>query len=318
LGLSVLQGVLWLVRGLGRLPNRLEREVLHRIALSYRYRPRPDDIFVVAYPKSGTTLLQMMLYQITTNGDMDFPHIASVSPWFEEFLCYGFAAFVDQLPSPRIFKSHLRRDRMPRGARSIYVARNFHDAAVSAFHHYCLVTGCDHPFESFADDLLSGKRFYGSWFKHLESWWPHRDDPDVLFLRYEAIIADLAATVRRVAAFCGVPVEEWSMARIVERCSVGFMRQHDAKFDPRLQQLSRVERTFVRHGRRGEGRGAFTPAQERVISGRLAALARKLGCTQDDPCHELLAPYRGDAAAVAVPVAPGVRNGMGSGAGQGR
>lgn len=35
----------------------------------------PDDIYISTYPKSGTTLMQMIVYQLTTDGRMDFLHI---------------------------------------------------------------------------------------------------------------------------------------------------------------------------------------------------------------------------------------------------
>ena len=36
---------------------------------------REDDIYISTYPKSGTTLMQMILYHLTTDGRMNFNHI---------------------------------------------------------------------------------------------------------------------------------------------------------------------------------------------------------------------------------------------------
>lgn len=36
---------------------------------------RETDIYVVTFPKSGTTLMQMIIYQLTTQGNMDFQHL---------------------------------------------------------------------------------------------------------------------------------------------------------------------------------------------------------------------------------------------------
>src|SRR5262245_3833885 len=69
------------------------------------YAPRPDDIFIVTYPRSGTTWMQMILYQLTTDGNMNFPHITQHCPWFERSLKAGKG--FDTLPAPRLFKSHL-------------------------------------------------------------------------------------------------------------------------------------------------------------------------------------------------------------------
>lgn len=67
--------------------------------------PRLDDIYIVTYPRSGTTWLQMILYQMMTRGEMSFAHISQVIPFFDRALLSrtNFAA----LPSPRVFKTHL-------------------------------------------------------------------------------------------------------------------------------------------------------------------------------------------------------------------
>src|SRR6476619_4193224 len=100
------------------LAEPLRQWLRYKIALLSVHVPRPDDIFIASFPKSGTTLMQMMLYQLTSDGSMEIPHIDSVCPWFEyEFMNHRgdstqelFAA----LPSPRIFKTHMHYDDLPR------------------------------------------------------------------------------------------------------------------------------------------------------------------------------------------------------------
>jgi len=275
---AVLKGAVRLADLLA-LAGTISKGYLHyKLALDEHYRPRPDDVFVVTFPKSGTTLMQMMLYQLSTEGEMDFPHIDSVSPWFELHLSGGLGEHVEAAPSPRIFKSHLRYHDLPQGVRSIYLARHPGDVAVSAYHHHRLVSGRDADLDRYVDDFFAGRTRFGSWCKHIESWWPHRNDPNVLFLRYEEVIADLPETARRVAAFCGLPLDDAKLARVVERCSLPFMKRYDAKFDPRLHQVSRGRREFIRKGVPGQGRRALSTAQEEQLARRLAALAGRLRC----------------------------------------
>jgi hypothetical protein len=249
----------------------------HQIALQ-SFTIRSDDVFLVTYPKSGTTLLQMMLYQLTSQGEMDFPHIDSISPWFERELAHGWPQNLE-VPSPRFFKSHLRFSMLPRGARSIYLARDPGDILVSAYHHYCLITGMSHDFERFADAFLAGRVQFGSWFEHMRSWWPHRHDPEVLFLRYEEVVADLPGTARKIAGFCGLDLDERDLPRIVERCSLAFMKHHPEKFDPRLRQIAQHREEFVRQGQVGEGVQRLSARQREHLERKVGDLAYSLGCS---------------------------------------
>jgi hypothetical protein len=277
--LKILGGLLW----------RVLQFLLRRQARLYLYKPRPDDIFLVTFPKSGTTLMQMMLYQMTTRGEMDFPHINSVSPWYE---CLyerpDLLPAVDKAPSPRYFKSHLPYEQLPRKAKLIYTARDAQDVAVSSYHHQRIVMALDSELKPFVDAFLADKSSFGSWFKHIESWWPHRKDPNVLFLRYEEVIADLAGTVRKVARFCDIPVDEADIPRIVERCGFDFMKRYNAKFDPRQRGAEHGQ--FIRKGGAGGGRSVFTPEQSRRLAERLEELAGKLGCTETEEFAPLLRP----------------------------
>lgn len=280
---------LWAVTTLQRGLRRLGDSLQHRLGVKHLYKPRPDDVFLVTYPKSGTTLMQMMLYQMTTDGEMNFRHINSVSPWFEQELHRGTGKVLEAVPSPRFFKSHLVYEKLPPNGRFIYVARDVRDVAVSAYHHLCLVTGKKGDMGTFVNEFLQEKVGFGSWFEHIESWWPRRNDPNVLFLRYEEVIADLPGTVRQVARFCQLPLDEAALPRIVERCGIAFMKQHDHLFDPRMQQVSRDAGVFIRKGGSGDGRAGFTPEQNRMLAQRMEKLTRKLG-NPDIEAHPLLRP----------------------------
>ena len=260
----------------------------YKLNLELWYTPRPDDVFIVSYPKSGTTLLQMLLYQITTDGEMTFSHIEEISPWFEVQLAVGEPKKVAGLRPPRIFKSHYWYWLLPRGGKKIYIVRNLSDVALSAFHHDRLMGGGDEELSEHIDRYIAGQVPYGSWYKHVKSWWPHRNDPDVLFLRYEDVTRDLEGAARQIAAFCGLPLAEDQIPRIVERCSVAFMKKHGDKFDPRLYQASHAGE-FIRQGKTGGGAAALSADQRERLGRKLAALARTLDCPADHPFADLFA-----------------------------
>jgi peroxiredoxin len=238
--------------------------------------PRPDDVFIVTYPRSGTTWVQMILYQLTTEGNMDFPHITTFSPWFERSLKDGTA--YDALPAPRVFKSHLSYPKIPKGpCKYLYVARDGRDVAVSYYHFYTTHMGFKGTFDDFFQRFLRGEVHYGSWFRHVRGWWEHRDDRNVLFLRYEDLAADLPAGLRRISAFCGLEVAPPRWPGILERCSFAFMKEHESRFDPLLAvpyEQGFQPHTFLRQGRPGGWRQQLSARQAERFD---KAFHRRLG-----------------------------------------
>jgi hypothetical protein len=221
----------------------------------FDYVPRPDDVFLVTYPRSGTTWMQMILYQLTTDGRMDFPHIAEYCPWFEKSArsVHGF----EMRPSPRIFKSHLPYAKIPKGpCKYIYVARDGKDVAVSNYHLHRMYLQFEGTFAEFFERFMRGKIGYGSWFEHVAKWWKHRNDPNVLFLTYEELSRDLVGCLRKIIAFCGLDVPAERFPAILERCSFAVMKKHESQFDPAMELLwerSVHLHSFLRAGQVGEG-----------------------------------------------------------------
>ncbi len=245
--------------------------------------PRSDDIFVVTYPRSGTTWMQMILYQLTTDGEMNFGHITQVCPWLERALSRG--TDVDALPSPRVFKSHLPYGRIPKGpCKYIYVVRDGKDVAVSYYHFQKTHMGFQGTFEEFFEQFLAGEVHYGSWYRHVRGWWRHRADANVLLLHYEDLVADLEGCLRRMAVFIGREIAPERFPGILERCSFAFMKEHEDLFDPLTAMLyeHRLERnSHLRQGRAGGWEAELSPAQaahfDEVFGPRLRRLGLDLG-----------------------------------------
>jgi peroxiredoxin len=237
---------------------------IHLLELKHvKFAPRPDDIFIVTYPRSGTTWMQMILYQMTTEGNMDIPHIAQHCPWFERSMRSGCG--FENLSAPRILKSHLSYRAIPKGpGRYIYIARDGRDVAVSYFNLYRNYNQYQGTFDEFFQRFMRGKLHYGSWFDHVEGWRKHRHDLNILFLTYEELKRDLEGCVRRISAFCQIKVPAEALPRILERSSFEFMKQHERKFDPALEMLwengTELD-SFLRAGRAGQGMRELSKAQ---------------------------------------------------------
>lgn len=246
------------------------------------FEVRPDDIFVVSYPRSGTTWLQMILYQLLTDGRMDLDHISDFSPWFERSLAVGTHQARDfaRLAPPRVFKSHLPYAWLPRGARAIYVVRNGMDVAVSYYHFYRSHLGFSGSFDDFFDRFLRGRLQYRSWFRHVAVWRAHADDAGVLLLSYGDLHRDLAGAVRRIIGFLGIEIDPGRLPGILERCSFDFMKRHEEKFDHVtvvMRERGLRPGGFIRAGRTGSGRLELTPAQKEAFSARFRREAHPTG-----------------------------------------
>ena len=231
---------------------------------------QPSDIFLCTYPKSGTTWLQMILFQIASDGDLgkirhmgeEIPHLEETSPKVQPVL----------LQSPRIFKTHLPYGKVPRGGRYIHVMRNGMDVANSYYHHYAYYKGFKGSFELFFRMFLDGKVAYGSWFEHTAGWMKHRHDPNILFLSYEELSDDLEGTIHKIIDFCGFRVDPDEMPRILERSSFAYMKAHQEKLD--ISTFATRHRQdlgyqLIREGKVGAGRQQLGPAQLRGFNEKL-------------------------------------------------
>jgi hypothetical protein len=166
-----------------------------------------------------------------------------------------------------VFKSHLSYRKIPKGpCRYIYLARDGKDVAVSYYHFQKTHMGYQGALDEFFERFLEGEVPYGSWFRHVRGWWRRRDDPNVLFLRYEELAADLHGCLRKISVFCGLPIAPGRWPGILERCSFAFMKRHESQFDPLTAMLHEQgfrPNSHLRQGRAGAWGDQLSPRQVR-------------------------------------------------------
>lgn len=81
--------------------------------------------------------------------------------------------------------------------------------------------------------ILTGDtaKLTGSYFDFLLSWWPHKDDPNVLWLHFEDLKNDLQFCVEKLAEFIEVPLSPKELATVLEHSSFDYMAKHKDKFN---------------------------------------------------------------------------------------
>ncbi|MGZ0176478.1 MAG: sulfotransferase domain-containing protein [Acidimicrobiales bacterium] len=209
------------------------------------FLPRPTDVVITPFGKSGTTWTQQIVHTLRTRGDMDFDDISRVVPWIETSRILGLNINAEQRATPRAFKSHLDFDKVPKGATYINVIRNPVDAAYSAFKF--MEAWFIEPGTITADAFVTGRVANGGYEKHLTSWWPRRDDENVLYLVFEHMKQDLEGTIEQVAAFIGIDLDQELRNMTLEHASLPFMQKHKDRFDDALMR-ERSEKSVLPAG----------------------------------------------------------------------
>ena len=116
---------------------------------------------------------------------------------------------------PRCFKTHYWYPYCPKGARYIWCVR---EPCAVAYSYFRMFQGWFfQPGEVSVEDYVRERWLSkgeprkltdrASYFHHLASWWPHRNDPNVLLVFYEDLKEYYESSVHSVAEFIGITDE---------------------------------------------------------------------------------------------------------------
>lgn len=243
--------------------------------------PRAGDIVVCTPPKCGTTWTQAIVASLLwPDGNVPGP-VMEIAPWieFELFPIEKVLAALEAQTHRRFMKSHTPADGIPffEDTKYLVVGRDGRDAFMSL---------CNHM-ERFKDDVREGLNirasadgvpplpgwdgdihgFFQDWlaegahFQHLASFWERRDDPRVLLVHFNDLLADLEGEMRRIASFLEAEVPEAAWPDVVQRCTFDSMRARSGEIGPLEQVFEGGAHGFLYKGTNGRWRDVLTPAE---------------------------------------------------------
>lgn len=219
---------------------------------------REDDIYIASYPKSGTTVMQMILYHLTSDGRMDFKHIYEVSPWIRN------ASFIGEKPlkmsAPRVIKTHDNYsffDKMIKG-RFIYIYRNGMDVAVSHFHQQKNYNNQNLTFEKYLIQFFKQKK----WFKHVRDWTRNRNKLAIIYVKYEDLLENKEKEIKRIIDFLGISFNQKAINRALKFSSFEWMKKNETLFGEKNKVQKKTYDQFIRNGKSGEGKIMFDEEQQ--------------------------------------------------------
>lgn len=219
-----------------------------------RYEHRPGDIVVCTPPKCGTTWTQTIVANLLLpDGNLPAP-VTVLAPWLDaRFVPLEAAlASLDAQTHRRSLKTHTAADGIPWYSTSSYivVGRAGLDAFMSFTNHIASMRP-DRVGELIESAIAEGidlsngfvpspdiHEFFANWladgmlFDLIASYWDRREEPNVLFVHFDDLSANLEAEARRIAHFLEIDVEVRHWPGIVERCSFDYMKRHSADIGP--------------------------------------------------------------------------------------
>ncbi len=197
----------------------------------------------------------MILYQLTSDGEMNFEHIYDKSPWIDKDFENG--KQIIELDPPRFFKTHLNYNCFPKrfDAKFICVIRNGMDVAVSQYHQlldFRVPVSFDQSFKNYFLNKNKSK----NWFYYTRNWLANKKEYNILYIRYEDLKNDFQGTLYKIADFCNIEMKEENLPRIIESCSFEYMKKYEEKFIPERNGYKPGD--FIRKGKSGQGKKMFS------------------------------------------------------------
>lgn len=254
---------------------------------------RPGDIVISTAYKAGTTWTQTIVGHLVFQGH-EFPEVLlSVSPWVEMRVVPLdlVRATLEAQTHRRFMKTHLPLDGLPyrEDVSYIMIGRDLRDVFMSLWNHYRNYTAAaitlvnelpgrvGDPLPPCPDDIheLWHHWITRGWFEwesdgwpwfsflsHAKTYWEYRHLPNLLFVHYNDLKADLEGEIRRIAGFLGITHSDEAFHAIAEAVHFDAVKKNPERIVGDLSPFfAGGAQSFVHKGTNGRWKDVLTEAE---------------------------------------------------------
>uniref|UniRef100_A0A1B0D0B6 Sulfotransferase domain-containing protein n=1 Tax=Phlebotomus papatasi TaxID=29031 RepID=A0A1B0D0B6_PHLPP len=238
----------------------------------YDFEVRPDDVWLLAFPKTGSTWTQEMIWQICNDLDYErsekkyetetFTYLETNYILSKQVKLPNILNMLRESKSRRFIRSHLAAPLLPKQLwtvkpKMIYVARNVKDVAISFYHYYRNVHHFSGSWEDFFDIFMKDRVMFAPYHTHVSNFWHIRNEDNILFLTYEEMKRDHPNVIRKTAQFLGKSLKKEEVLELADYLSFSrFSKNSRINFEKHVDKFQRDLQTtlpdadfhFVRKG----------------------------------------------------------------------
>ncbi|XP_068214221.1 sulfotransferase 1A1-like [Palaemon carinicauda] len=229
----------------------------------YRFQPRKTDVFIMTYPKCGTTWTQEIIWTMRNNPDLSHPqandfiflrspfldmdmllHKPKGLPPLNDPLLTGFLKLCpfknpfnglmlqmsEAIRDPRTIKTHLPFSLLSPAlldtAKVVYVARNPKDVIIS-YHHHCRINTMHSyvgSFEDFVQYFVDDNLVYGAYWLHVKEAWEKRHHPNLHIVFFEDLKAKPTEELQKLNTFLETKLTDEQLENIAQYTSFNEMK----------------------------------------------------------------------------------------------
>ncbi|XP_035766023.1 cytosolic sulfotransferase 3-like [Neolamprologus brichardi] len=102
---------------------------------------------------------------------------------------------------------------------------------------------------TFLQDFMKGKRVFGSWYDHVNSWWEKKQSYSNLhYMFYEDLIEDCGQEIDRLCSFLGISASAEEKERVITSVAFDSMKQNKMTNYSTVPVMNQEVSPFMRKG----------------------------------------------------------------------